>query len=60
MELILIVLCGVLMGAFNLCFFLLGYYVRSKKTSEDGLVATKENREFIEEMMRWRNYNGGV
>ncbi len=60
MNLILIVLCGILMGAFNFGFFLLGYYVRDKKPSEDGVVATKENKEFIEEMMKWRNYNGGI
>ena len=48
------------MGAFNLGFFMLGYYIRGKKTTEDGLVATKDNQEFIEEMMKWRNYNGGI
>ena len=26
---------------------------------EDGVTVTKENQEFIEEMMRWRNYGGG-
>ena len=60
MNLILIVLCGILMGAFNLGFFMLGYYVRGKQTTEDGVTVTKENKEFIEEMMRWRNYNGGI
>ena len=60
MQLILILLAGILMGAFNFGFFLLGYYIRGKKEPADGLVATKENKEFIEEMMRWRNYNGGV
>ena len=60
MEIILIVLCGILMGAFNFGFFMLGYYVRGKMPSEDGLVATKENQQFIEEMMKWRNYNGGI
>lgn len=58
MNLILIMLCGILMGAFNFGFFILGYYVRSLKKNEDGLVATKENKEFIEEMMKWRNFNG--
>ena len=58
MNLILIVLTGVLMGAFNVGFFMLGYYVRGKKQTEDGIVATEKNREFIEEMMRWRNYGG--
>ena len=53
-----IMLCGILMGAFNFGFFMLGYYVRSLKKEEDGMVATKQDREFIEEMMRWRNFNG--
>ena len=48
------------MGAFNLGFFILGYYVRGKKTNEEGVTVTNENREFIEEMMKWRNYNGGM
>lgn len=60
MQVILIVLTGVLMGAFNLGFFFLGYYIRSKKPVEDGVTVTKDNQEFIEEMMKWRNYNGGI
>lgn len=60
MEIILIILTGILMGAFNLGFFILGYYVRGKKTNEEGVTVTNENREFIEEMMKWRNYNGGM
>lgn len=58
MNLILIVLCGILMGAFNFGFFILGYYARSKKQPDNGVVATNENKDFIEEMMKWRNYNG--
>ena len=58
MNVILIMLCGILMGAINFGFFILGYYVHSKRKNEEGIVATKENKEFIEEMMRWRNYNG--
>ena len=60
MTVILILLTGTLMGAFNLGFFMLGYYIRSKKPSDEGVTVTKENKEFIEEMMRWRNYNGGI
>lgn len=59
MNVILIVLCGILMGAFNLGFFMLGYHLRGQKPSEEGVTVTKENMDFIEEMMRWRNYNGG-
>lgn len=58
MEIILIVLTGVLMGAFNVAFFYLGY-LRGKETKEEGIVATKENSEFIDEMMKWRMFNGG-
>ena len=59
MNLILIMLCGILMGAFNFAFFCLGYYVRSRKPAEeDGLKVTKENAEFIDEMMKWRMYGG--
>jgi hypothetical protein len=46
------------MGVFNFGFFLLGYYVHSRKPNEDGLKVTKENAEFIDEMMRWRAYGG--
>lgn len=58
MNIILIFLCGILMGAFNVAFFFLGYFVRSKKQVEDGVTLTKENADFIDEMMRWRNYGG--
>lgn len=57
MNFVLIVLCGILMGAFNMGFFLLGYFIHSKKP-DDGVTVTPENKEFIEEMMRWRNYHG--
>ena len=58
MNLILIILCGILMGAFNFAFFCLGYYVKSKQPSEDGMKLTKDNAEFVDEMMRWRAYGG--
>lgn len=58
MNLILIMLCGILMGAFNFGFFILGYYVKSRKQESDGLVVTNENKDFVEEMQKWRNYNG--
>ena len=60
METILILLAGILMGAFNFGFFMLGYYIRGKKSSEDGVTVTDSNKEFITEMMKWRNYNGGI
>lgn len=60
MELILIVLCSILMGAFNLGFFMFGYYIRGKKPTDEGVTVTDSNKEFITEMMKWRNYNGGI
>lgn len=48
------------MGAFNFGFFMLGYYIRGTKPTDDGVTVTKENQQFIEEMMKWRNYNGGI
>jgi hypothetical protein len=58
MELILIVLVSVLMGAFNFGFFLLGYYVHSKVEPKEGIELTKENADFVNEMMKWRAYGG--
>ena len=58
MNLILIVLCGILMGAFNFAFFCLGYYMRSRKPDENAVELTKNNADFIEEMMKWRQYGG--
>ena len=58
MELILIVLVSVLMGAFNFGFFLLGYYVHSKVEPKEGIELTKDNAEFVDEMMKWRAYGG--
>lgn len=58
MEIILILLTSTLMGAFNFAFFCLGYYVHSKRQNNEGVKVTKENAEFIAEMMNWRSYGG--
>ena len=58
MNLILIVLTGTLMGAFNFASFCLGYYVHSKRPNHDELKVTKENADLIKEMMEWRMYGG--
>ena len=47
------------MGAFNIAFFLLGYHVRTKVEPKDGIELSKDNAEFVDEMMKWRNYGGG-
>ena len=46
------------MGAFNFGFFLLGYYVHSKVEPKEGIELTKDNAEFVDEMMKWRAYGG--
>ncbi len=58
MNVILIFLCGILMGAFNFGFFCLGYLYRDRKPVEDGVTVTKDNAELINEMMKWRQYGG--
>lgn len=58
MNVILIFLCSILMGAFNFAFFCLGYYVRGKKPNEEAVKITKENAELVAEMMNWRAYGG--
>lgn len=55
MEIILLILTSALISVLFFCFFCLGYFVRGKR-KEDGVVVTKENREFIEEMQKWRNF----
>lgn len=58
MNIILIFLTGTLMGAFNFAFYLYGVHVGSAKQKEDGVTVTKENENFIKEMMEWRSYGG--
>lgn len=58
MNVLLIFLIGTLMGAFNLGFFLLGYYLRDKKPAEDSVTVTKENEKFLKELMEWKNFGG--
>lgn len=58
MNLILIVLCGILMGAINLGFFLLGYYIRSKKKDDNAVEVNETNIEAVKEIMKWVGYGG--
>ena len=44
------------MGAFNLAFYLYGVHVGERKTPEDAVTVTKQNKEFIKQLMEWRNY----
>ncbi len=56
MNLILIFLTGALMGAFNLTFYLYGVHVGERKSPDDAITVTKQNQEFIKQLMEWRNY----
>lgn len=57
-EILLLILCSILMGAFFMGFFLLGYYVRGKKPNEEGMTVTRNNMDFIESMAKWRQFDG--
>ena len=56
MNLILIFLTGTLMGAFNLAFYLYGVHIGERKSPDDAVTVTKQNKEFIKQLMEWRNY----
>lgn len=56
MNLILIILTGTLMGAFNFGFFCLGYYVRSKKKDEEKTELNEQNMDAIKSLLKWMNY----
>ena len=45
------------MGAFYFGFFMLGYYIRSKKP-EEGIKLDKDNAEFVAQLNKWKNYGG--
>ena len=55
-EIVYIFMTSAIMGAFNLAFFLYGVHVGKKKSQEDGVTVTKENQDFIKQLMEWRNY----
>lgn len=59
MTVILIMLVGVLMGAFNFGFLCLGYYLGAKKQNDEALSVTKENEEWVKQMAEWKAYMGG-
>lgn len=58
MEILLILLVSALMGALNFGFFMLGYYIRSKKPNESAVVVDDNNRKAVEEIYKWMNYMG--
>ena len=58
MELIGIMITGIFMGAFFFGAFCLGYYFGHKHQEKDGVTVTEANKEFIEEMQKWKNFSG--
>ncbi len=58
MTVALIFIAAILMGGLNFAFFLLGYYVRGKKQTDEGVTLTDTNSEFIKEMAKWRAFGG--
>lgn len=58
MTVVLVILTGIVMGAVNVGFFLLGYQFKNKETSKDGVTLTENNSEFVKEMARWRAFGG--
>lgn len=60
MNVIFIILVGILMGAIDLGFFLLGYFLGKKRTQEsDAIVLDKDNVEVVKDINQWKNYMGG-
>ena len=57
MELVGIILTGTLMGAFLFASYWFGFFMGQKETKE-GVTVTEANKEFVEEMQRWKNYSG--
>lgn len=58
MEFIGIILTGALMGALLFATFWFGYIYGKNATDKEGVTVTEDNKEFIEEMQRWRNFDG--
>lgn len=59
MDVILILLAGIMLGAINLGFFGLGYYIRSKKKDENVVELTQENLDSFKKISQWMYYGGG-
>lgn len=57
MNIILIFLVGILMGAFNFAFYLYGVHVGQKKT-EDAVTVDDTNKEAFKQLMEWQSYGG--
>ena len=57
MEIILIILTGILMSAFSLLVYWVGYH-EGQKSQSRGVKLTNENREALKGIAEWLNYGG--
>jgi len=57
MEVTLILIAGILMGAINVGFFLMGYNFHKTKETENAVVLNSKNKEAIKDMVEWMNYH---
>ncbi|MBQ0112834.1 MAG: hypothetical protein KBT03_06875 [Bacteroidales bacterium] len=58
MEFIGIILTGTIVGALLFGAFWFGYIYGQNHSDKEGLTVTKENQDNIEEMLKWRNFDG--
>ena len=59
MNVILIMIAGILMGAFNFGFFILGYLYSDKyQKKPDTVELNEDNKEAVKELIEWIGYGG--
>lgn len=58
MTVVLVLLSGIIFGAINVAFFIVGYHLGIKKPNPDAVVVDKTNMEAVEDLMKWMNYRG--
>lgn len=57
MTVVLVLLTGIIFGAICVGCFAAGYYFGQKK-EDNGIQLTKENKELVEAMAEWKNFDG--
>lgn len=58
MELILIVIAGIMMGAVNVGFFMLGVMYEKKQEKSREITVDDNNKEGISSILEWLSYDG--
>ena len=58
MEFIGIILVSTFISAFLFASYQFGFYMGKRDANNDGVTVTEANKEFVEEMQRWKNYSG--